>query len=215
MHLFGRATSVNVQKVLWTLEELGIAYERTDLGGAFGGLGTPDYVALNPNQRVPTLVDGGLTLWESNAIVRYLVRSYGGGVFLGANPADTARADMWMEWFQNNCYTHFIALFYQTVRLPTAERSEKARDSAAEALTQSFALLNTHLDDHTYVAGAEISMGDFVIGASLYRYFSMEFERADLPSLRAYYDRLRARDAYQKVIMTSYDSLRPKDGSSL
>lgn len=212
MHLFGRTTSVNVQKVLWTLEELGIAYERIDLGGAFGGLGAPDYEAMNPNRLVPTLVDGDLTLWESNAIVRYLANAYGQGAFAGATPVDVARADMWMEWFQNNCYAHFIALFYQTVRLPESERSAEARDRAAAALTKSYSLLNTHLENHAYVAGVNVSMGDFVIGAPLYRYFAMEFERADLPGLSAYYDRLCARKVYRKTIMTSYDSLKPKDG---
>ncbi|MEP5633316.1 MAG: glutathione S-transferase family protein [Tateyamaria sp.] len=212
MHLFGRTTSVNVQKVLWTLEELKLAYERTDLGGAYGGLGAPDYVAMNPNQRVPTLIDGDLTLWESNTIVRYLVSRYGQDTFAGSNPAQVALADMWMEWFQNNCYPHFIALFYQTVRLPKSERSEDARDNAAAALSKSFALLDKHLEDHAFVAGRSVSMGDFIVGASLYRYFSMDFTRADLPNLSAYYDRLCKRAAYRQTIMTSFDSLRPKDG---
>lgn len=210
MQLFGRTTSVNVQKVLWTLEELGIAYERIDLGGAFGGLGTSDYVAMNPNRRVPTLVDGDLTLWESNAIVRYLANTYGQGAFSGATPADVARADMWMEWFQNNCYAHFIALFYQTVRLPKSQRSAAARDAAAAELTKSFAVLDAHLADHAFVAGQDVSMGDFIVGTSLFRYHAMTFKRADLPALARYYDRLCARPAYRKAVMTSFDSLRPK-----
>ena len=211
MHLFGRTTSVNVQKVLWTLEELGIDYERTDLGGAFGGLESPEYVAMNPNQRVPTLIDGDLTLWESNAIVRYLAQTYGRDAFGDRMPADIARADMWMEWFQNNCYTHFIALFYQTVRLRKAERDPNKRDQATAALTDSFAILNKHLLEHEFVAGDQVSMGDFVVGSSLYRYFNMDFQRADLPAVKRYYDRLAQREAYRGTVMTSYDNLRPNN----
>lgn len=208
MRLFGRTTSVNVQKVLWALEELGIVYERVDLGGAFGGLDTADYGAMNPNRRVPTLVDDDLTLWESNAIVRYLTKTYGNGAFAGGCAADAARADMWMEWFQNNCYTQFIALFYQTVRLPKSQRNADERDLAAAVLAKQFETLNAHLADHRFVAGDQLSMGDFIVGAPLYRYFTMEFERADLPEVAAYYERLGQREAYRKAVMTSYESLR-------
>lgn len=210
MHLFGRATSINVQKVLWTVEELGIACERTDLGGAFGGLDSADYGEMNPNRRVPTLIDGDLTLWESNAIVRYLANSYGDGVLAGANAEDIARADMWMEWFQNNCYAHFITLFHQTVRLPESQRESVKRDEATAALTASFEVLNAHLADHEFVVGDGLSMGDTIVGSSLYRYYSMDFERENLPDLAIYYDRLCQRDAYRRTIMTSYDSLRAK-----
>ena len=210
MHLLGRTTSVNVQKVLWALEELGISYERSDLGGEFGGLDSPEYIAKNPNQRVPTLIDGDLTVWESNAIVRYLASTYGQGRFAGATPAEVAHADMWMEWFQNSCYTQFIVLFYQTVRLPNAERNAHEKNRALRALTKSYELLNAHLEHHQFVAGDRVSMGDFVVGAPLFRYFSMDIERADLPALANYYERLSTREAFRKTIMTSYDSLRPK-----
>lgn len=211
MRLFGRSTSVNVQKVLWTIEELGIACERFDLGGAYGGLDTADYGAMNPNRRVPTLVDGDLVVWESNAVVRYLAHAYNDSALAGATHADAARADMWMEWFQNNCYTQFIALFYQTVRLPRAERNPDERDRLAAGLTKNFELLNAHLADRPYVAGDRLSMGDIVVGASLYRYYTMEFERPEMPALGAYYDRLQQREPYRKTVMTSYDSLRPKE----
>ena len=135
MRLWGRKTSVNVQKVLWALEELGLDYERLDAGGAFGGLDTSDYVAMNPMRKVPTLQDGDLVIWESNAVVRYLAQAYGDGALAGNHPADIGRADMWMEWFQNNAYADFIALFYQLVRLPRSQRDPARRDAAIAALT--------------------------------------------------------------------------------
>jgi len=209
MRLWGRTTSVNVQKVLWALEELGLTYDRLDAGGAFGGLDTQDYQAMNPTRKVPTLQDGGLVIWESNAVVRYLARTYGDGVLAGGSPAETGRADMWMEWFQNNPYPHFIALFYQLVRLPEAERDPAKRDKAIAAVTEHFAVLDARLSDQAYLAGDRFTMGDIPVGAALYRYYTMEFDRPDLPALAAYYERLGQRRAYRDTVMTSYDGLRP------
>jgi glutathione S-transferase len=212
MQLLGRATSVNVQKVLWTLEELGVAYDRKDMGGAHGGLDTASYAAMNPNRRVPTLIDGDLVVWESNAVVRYLANAYDGGSLAGATVADVARADMWMEWFQNNCYTQFIGLFYQTVRQPKFERDPKQRDRFSSALCKNYEMLESHLANQPYVAGDKLSMGDIVVGSSLYRFYTMEFDRPDFPALGAYYNRLGQREAYRNTVMTSYDSLRPTEG---
>ncbi|CUH68057.1 Glutathione S-transferase GstB [Thalassovita gelatinovora] len=212
MRLWGRTTSVNVQKVLWTLEELGLDYDRLDAGGAFGGLDTAEYAALNPTRRVPTLLDGELVIWESNVIVRYLARAYGDGTLAGATAAETARADMWMEWFQNNPYSDFIALFYQTVRLPQSQRDPAALDRAVKGLTDHFRVLDAHLSDRPYVAGDRFSMGDITVGASLWRYYRMDFDRPALPALAEYYDRLGQRAAYRSTVMTSYDSLRPTTG---
>ena len=209
MRLWGRKTSVNVQKVLWALEELGLDYDQRDAGGAFGGLDTQEYLALNPTRKVPTLQDGELVIWESNAVVRHLAREHGGGVLAGSDPAETARADMWMEWFQNNPYPHVIALFYQLVRLPEAKRDAATRDQAIAALSGHFAVLDQRLSDQPFLAGDRLTMGDIPVGAALYRYYSMPFERPDLPALAAYYQRLSQRQAYRDTVMTSYDSLRP------
>lgn len=94
LRLWGRVNSLNVQKVLWTLDELGLAHERIDAGGAFGGLDRPDYARLNPNRRVPLLEDGAVVVWESNAIVRYLAARYGEGRLWVADPGLRAQADM-------------------------------------------------------------------------------------------------------------------------
>lgn len=207
MRLWGRKTSVNVQKVLWALEELGLDYERLDAGGAFGGLDDPAYLAMNPMRKVPTLVDGDLVIWESNAVVRYLARAYGGPL-AGRDPVEAGRADMWMEWFQNNPYPQFIALFYQLVRLPRDERDAAKRDHAIKVVSENFAILDRHLSDRDFVSGNTFTMGDIPVGSALYRYYTMDFDRPNLPALAAYYDRLSQRPAYRETVMTSYDSLR-------
>ncbi|MGI9333231.1 MAG: glutathione S-transferase, partial [Gammaproteobacteria bacterium] len=98
--LWGRVNSINVMKVLWCLDEIGLEYERVDAGMAFGVVDTPDYRAMNPNGRVPTLRDGDLVLWESNAIVRYLCERYSHGELSPRDPGERAVADQWMDWQQ-------------------------------------------------------------------------------------------------------------------
>ena len=69
LKIWGRTNSINVQKVMWTVAELGVAHERIDAGGAFGKVDQPEYAAMNPNRLVPVLEDGSAVIWESNAIV--------------------------------------------------------------------------------------------------------------------------------------------------
>ncbi|MDO6585209.1 glutathione S-transferase family protein [Salipiger sp. 1_MG-2023] len=209
--LIGRKTSINVQKVRWLLLELGQDHAHEELGGAFGGLQTDEFAALNPNRLVPVLIDGDLVLWESNAILRYLARRYSPGGIEGANPAQIAQADMWMEWFQNRPLPQLTTLFYQTVRLPLAERDAGLRDAAAARLNEAYSLLDRHLDGRDFLVGDTLSLGDIVVGTSLFRYFTLAFERPALPALETYYDRLQTRAAYRKGAMVSFESLRAKE----
>ncbi|MEM0945008.1 MAG: glutathione S-transferase N-terminal domain-containing protein, partial [Pseudomonadota bacterium] len=105
--VWGRATSSNVQVVMWAVAELGLEARRIDVGHSYGGLDTEEYGALNPNRRVPTLQDGDLTLWESQAILRYLAARYGDGAFWPADPARRAGLDMWAEWIRTTFQPHF------------------------------------------------------------------------------------------------------------
>ena len=87
LKIWGRNNSVNVEKVLWACEEMGIAYQRVDAGGQFGVVDTPEYRAMNPNGLVPTVEVDGLVLWESNAIIRYLAARHGVGTLWSEDPA--------------------------------------------------------------------------------------------------------------------------------
>ena len=99
--LLGRANSSNVMKVIWLLEEMGLPYERKDVGGKFGGTDTPEYRAMNPNGVVPTLVEGDFVLWESNVILRYLAASHEqGSRFWPRDLHARANVDRWMDWQQ-------------------------------------------------------------------------------------------------------------------
>lgn len=210
--LWGRATSVNVQKVAWVLAELDLPFDRIDAGGAFGGLDDPDYIALNPNKRVPTLIDGDLVLWESSAICRYLVDAYGSvGLLKGATASNRARADMWMEWFQNTVYANFISLFYQSVRLPPSQRDPATRDHAIDALTKALVIFDDVLADRRFINGDQLGLGDIPTGSFLYRYYTMDISRPALPHLKRYYAQLSERQPYQDHVMVDYSSLRGLD----
>lgn len=195
----------------WLLLELGLEHSHQELGGAFGGLQTDAFAALNPNRLVPVLIDGDLVLWESNAILRYLARRFSSGGIEGTTPQEISQADMWMEWFQNLPFPQLTAVFYQTVRLPLAERDAPTRDAAAGKLNDAFALLDRHLTGRSWIVGEALSLADIVIGTALYRYFTLDFTRPPLPALAAYYARLQERPAYREAVMVSYESLRAQE----
>nr|WP_277301913.1 MULTISPECIES: glutathione S-transferase [Xanthomonas] len=200
--LWGRRNSSNVRKVLWCAEEAGVAYASIEVGGAFGGNTTPEYRALNPNGLVPTLQDGALVLWESNAIVRYLAAQYAPALYPHA-PAERALGDRWMDWTTSTFAGVFRDLFWGVLRTPEAER-DHARIAAA--LTHSGELLaraDAALAQQPYLSGEQFAMGDIPLGSFIYAWFEMPIERPELPHLQAWYARLRARPAYRRAVMTA------------
>ena len=195
--IWGRRNSVNVQKAMWAVGEVGVPHERIDAGGEFGGLDTPEFAALNPNRRVPVLRDGDTVVWESNAIVRYLAAKYGAGTLWNPDPGARAQADIWMAWTQTMAHREFIDLFWGFVRTPPAERDMAAMRAANGRLVKHLELLHRHLGGQPYLAGETFTMGDIPAGALLYRYFAMEFDYPSLPNLISWYARLGERPAYQ------------------
>ncbi len=200
--LWGRRNSSNVRKVLWCAEEAGVAYTSIEVGGAFGGNDTSAYRALNPNGVVPTLQDGELVVWESNAIVRYLAAQYAPALY-PSSPAERAVGDRWMDWTTSTFASVFRDLFWGVLRTPEAER-DAAR--IASALAQSGELLaraDAALAQQPYLSGERFAMGDIPLGSFIYAWFEMPIERPALPHLHAWYQRLRTRPAYQRGVMTA------------
>ncbi len=208
LRIWGRRNAFNVQKAMWAVGEVGQAHERIDAGGAFGGLDTPEFGALNPNRRVPVVQDGETVVWESNAIVRYLAANCGAGTLWDPDPAVRSAADRWMAWMQSTLYRDFIDLFWGLVRTP-AEKQDRSRLAAlGRRLSGHYRILEVHLADRPYLAGESFTMGDIPAGTTLYRYFEMELERPALPNLEAWYARLAERPAYQAHVMLPFDELR-------
>jgi glutathione S-transferase len=198
--LWGRDTSSNVRKVLWLLEELGLPYERRDVGGAFGGTDTPAYLAMNPTRLVPTLQEGRFTLWESNAILRYLANTHREAeAFWPADPHARANVDRWLDAQQTLLNAAQSIVFQTLIRTPPADRDMTAFAKAAIQADRAWLLLDQQLSrTQAYVAGAEMSLADFAWGVHVHRWFNMDVPRSTAPALWSWYQRLLARPLYDK-----------------
>ena len=201
IRLLGRATSVHTQKVIWLASEIGLAVERLDVGGPFAGNTEPEYLKLNPNGTVPTMVDGDFVLWESNAIVRYLAQKYGGPPWMPAEPETAALAGQWMDWCTNTVIPPVRALFSFLLRTPPEKRDPSAIIVARRQGTGVFALLDQHLANHAYVAGAAPTIGDIPVGIFAYRWLNMPIARPPMAHLEDWYGRLCERAGYREHVM--------------
>lgn len=210
--VYGRATSSNVQIVMWAIAELGLECKRLDYGHKFGGVDTPEYLAMNPNGLVPVVIDGdGPPLWESAAILRYLGARYGTEPFWPADPLERARLDMWAEWGKTTLVGGFIMpIFWKVVRTPAAKRNEETIAKAIKSFDKALDILEARLDTVRHIGGDEFTFADIIIGHVLYRYFTIEIPRKTRPSLSRYYAELQTRPAYPEHVKVSYDSLRPE-----
>ncbi|HUF87314.1 MAG TPA: glutathione S-transferase family protein, partial [Thermohalobaculum sp.] len=197
------------QIVMWAVGELGLAHERIDWGGAFGGNDDPEYLRMNPNGLIPTVRDGDLVVWESGAVLRYLAARYGDEAFWPEDPAKRAPLDMWAEWVRTTLAPPLTSqVFWQLVRTPAAERNQALIDDGVAKLRRLAPMLEARLGAGPYLGGAKLSFADIMAGHLLYRYFTLDFERADTPNLAAYYRRLGERPTYREHVMVSYESLR-------
>ena len=209
LKIWGRATSSNVQKVMWAIGELGVPHERIDAGGVHGGLETPAFAAMNPMRLVPVLEDDGFPIWESQAIVRYLATNYGRGTLAPADPKHFARADQWMDWNWTAVQPDIItSLFWGLIRTPKADRNETALAASAKRVGERLAVLDAHLATRAYIMGDQLTMADIPVGTNMYRYFTMPIERPSLPHVEAWYARLCDRPAYAKHAMVDYSVLK-------
>jgi len=209
--LWGRASSCNVQKVLWTLEELSLPYKHVPSGGDSGGLDDPAYLAMNPNGRVPTLQDGDLVLWESDAIVRYLAMRYGFESLWPEDVGERAHADQWMTWGTVELIPDWIALFWRLVRTPVESRDAAVIARHLDATCRRMRLLDRHLDDRSYLAGDSFTVADIPAGMTLYRWYAMDIERPQTPRLDEWYAQLCDRPAYRQGVCIGFDDLIGKE----
>jgi glutathione S-transferase len=205
--LWGRKSSINVQKVMWALGELGLAYDHIDAGGDAGGLDDPAFRAMNPHGRVPVLRDGELTLWESNAIVRYLCGHYGAERLCPATPAGRARCDTWMDWTATELQPAIMGLFWSFYRTPAAQRDAHRVADRIQDSAEAIRTLDHWLQSRRFIAGETLSMSDIPAGTLMHRYFGMEVEHPDAPAVAAWRARLEARAPYRKAVMRPFDDL--------
>ncbi len=199
--IWGRSTSSNVQKVLWTCEELGLPFERHDAGREFGKVDEDWYAALNPNRLVPTLIDGDQVLWESNTIMRYLANRYGGAALYPTDPAGRARVERWMDWQLSTLAPSIAPVFWGLVRPPAGGVDPILIDAHVAKLAKTWELLERVLGRQPYVAGDSLSLADISMGHSVRRWFWFPIVRPDLPNLAAWHARLAERPGFRKHLL--------------
>ena len=201
LKIWGRTNSVNVKKVLWCAAELGIAFERQDAGMQFGVVNEPWYRKMNPNGLVPTIDDGGLVLWESNAIVRYLAAKYGNGKLSPADPGERAACDKWMDWTISTLAGPYRDVFWGLVRTPPEKRDAAQIEAACKKGSEVLAIADAALEGKQFLGGDALSIGDIPLGCFAYAWYEMPISRPAMPNLDAWYLRLCERPAYKKHVM--------------
>ncbi|MCU5773820.1 glutathione S-transferase family protein [Erwiniaceae bacterium BAC15a-03b] len=210
LKVWGRKTSSNVQALMWCIGELGLPFERYDIGHKYGGNDTPEFLAMNPNGLVPVLKDNdGPALFETGAILRYLSEQYATAPFWPDDIVQRSQVDMWAEWAKLNISLSFTGpIFWKIVRTAEKDRDPVAITAAIRHLTRLLQIAETRLAQHDYLVGNAFTLADIQLGYMLYRYYDIDIERADLPALQRYYQRLTQRPAYREHVMISYEELR-------
>jgi glutathione S-transferase len=202
LQIWGRANSVNVQKVLWCLRELDLAYQRIDAGMAFGRNHEPDYLAMNPNGRVPTLVDGDLVLWESNSIMRYLVLAYAPESPLYPQmPKQRASVERWLDWTLSTLQPVERPLFWALVRTPVEQRDMVAIQKDADAAAVQWRIIDTQLATRRFIEGDDFTLADIALGAYARRWFGVEgVSKPGLPHLERWFGQFTGRPGFQQFV---------------
>lgn len=197
LKLLGKASSINVRKVLWTSHELALPLTREDWGSGFRSTQTAEFLALNPNGLVPVLIDGERVLWESNTICRYLAGREGRQHLLPTEPGARAEVEIWMDWQATELNNAWRYVFMSRVRQDAAYQDPERLAAAEREWNRLMGMLEQHLaQGKTYIAGATFSLADVVIGLSLNRWLMTPFVRPDYPRLQEYWQRLKQRPGF-------------------
>ncbi|MBO9515541.1 MAG: glutathione S-transferase [Variovorax sp.] len=207
LNIWGRISSINVRKVVWCAQELGLEFQRTEAGGRFGVVQTPEYLALNPNALVPLIDDGEgdsrVVLWESNVIVRYLCAKHSLGRLYPEPLAERFSAERWMDWQQTTLNPVSGGAFRQWIRTPAAQRDPEVIAHSVHATEPLFAMLDAHLATRTYMLGDRFTMADIPLGCEAHRWFGLpqtEYTRPSWPNVERWFADLRSRAGARGVL---------------
>ena len=203
LRILGRLSSINVQKVVWCCDEIGLAYERVDVGGKFGGNDTAEYLAKNPAGLVPVIEEDGFVLPESNAIVRYLAAKHSAGNLWPADAHERAQADRWMEWLSTSFVPAQRDAFWELIRVPADKRNAAAVEASRVKSEKCAAILDAQLATRRFLTGERFTAADIVVGCAVHRWLHLPLERAPRPNLERYYGELKSRPGARQVVSQS------------
>src|ERR1700730_12366537 len=202
LRIWGRANSVNVQKVLWCLSELDLGYQRIDAGMAFGRNHEPGYLAMNPSGRVPTLVDGDFVLWESNSIMRYLVLAYAPGspIYPDA-PKRRAGVDRWLDWTLSTLQPVDRPVFWGLVRTPVEQRDMVALQKDADAEAVQWRIVEAQFATPRFIEGDDFALANIALGAYARLWFGVEgISKPTLPHLERWFAQFAGRAGFAQFV---------------
>lgn len=200
LKIWGRLSSINVKKVVWTAQELGLDVQRTEAGGLFGVVKTREFMHLNPNSLVPVIEDEDFALWESNVIVRYLCAKHSAGQMYPTDLRERFAAEQWMDWQQTTMNPSSRPGFWQLIRTPPEQRDSALiaeSNTVVEALMET---LDAHLARQAFMVGEQFSMADIPVGCELHRWLNLPQTRLARPNIERWYDRLYTRQASKGVL---------------
>lgn len=197
--VLGRVTSINVRKVLWTADELGVPHQLEVWGKPHRDPDTPEFRGLNPNAQVPVLRDGDFVLWDSSAILRYLIDQYGPGDIVPGDPYTRARAEQWFAWQATDLNGAWNPAVSALVRKVPGDYDPEEVANSVQRWIEKMRIFETRMaETKAYAAGDAFSFADIPLGLSMHRWFGGDFKKPDLPHVQAYYGRVKARPAAQK-----------------
>ena len=200
LKIWGRMSSINVKKVVWTAQELGLEFQRNEAGGQFGLVKTPEYLRLNPNALVPVMEDGDFVLWESNVIVRYLCAKHSPGQLYPSDLRERFEAERWMDWQQTTFSPASRPGFWQLIRTAPEQRNAQVLSDSNASVEALLATLDAQLGRHAFVAGDRFTMADVVLGCEAHRWFGLPQPRQSWPNVERWYQGLRARQASAGIL---------------
>jgi glutathione S-transferase len=199
LRIYGYAESINVRKVLWACEEIGLPFERVDWGGRFASTSEPKFRAMNPVGMVPVIDDGGVLVWESNVIVRYLAASRGRTDLLPAEAAPRARVEQWMDWQASDFNNSWRVVFQALVRMNPEFQNLEAVEKSAMQVASMVEIIDGALGrTGAYIAGSQFTVADIAIGLSLHRWRSIPRDWPRYSNVERYLELLTKRQGFQR-----------------
>ena len=200
LQIWGRISSINVKKVVWAAQELGLNFDRHEAGGVHGVVKTPAYVALNPNSQIPVMEDDDYVLWESNVITRYLCAKHSPGNLYPSGLQERFDAERWMEWQQTTVNPASRNGFWHLIRLPADQRDPALIAQSNAAVELLMAILDAHLSSRSFMVGERFTMADIPLGCEVHRWFGLPQTRIKRPNIERWFTALAERPAAKGVL---------------
>lgn len=204
LKLWGRISSINVRKVMWTAQYLNLPIERIDAGGAFGVVSTPEFQSMNPNAMIPVMQDGDFTLWESNCVVRYLCEKHSYGTLCPSQREQRFDAERWMDWQQSELNRASGSPFVQFFRTAPEQRNQALITESTHKMQHWLGIVEAHLAQQPFMAGHTLTMADIPILCEVHRWWAVRAVSGDgepaYPAIERWYAPLLAHPASKGVL---------------